>query len=276
MATLEPSLEFHTDVSMQDSDAPALMLFNLVPKPITSLNCRQARTSRSCTYKKVKIETIDATGKSVTNAALKIDCDQRVALEQQTPLLTFGSDPQQCNVVLDERHASPVHCKIFAQLNSGPDVWVLEDSSTNGTSYTTGDLQGANDIEKIHRCSRGVQNLRHIIVGPYSFHCQPPENETEILERKRWFQRHEPLPVTASILNAQLNGRTAQWETLRKIGSGGFGTVYKVMEKQTGLMLAMKEQKVKDEAPVRREILNMITLRHVSVCYVTFSTSNNQ
>ena len=276
MATLEPSLEFHTDVSMQDSDAPGLMLFNLVPKPMTSLNCRQAMPSRNCTYKKFKIETIDATGKSVTNAALKIDCDQRVALELQTPLLTFGSDPQQCNVVLDERHASPVHCKIFAQLNSGPDVWVLEDSSTNGTSYTTGDLQGANDIEKIHRCSRGVQNLRHIIVGPYSFHCRPSENETEILERKRWFQRHEPLPVTASILNGQLNGRNAQWETLRKIGSGGFGTVYKVMEKQTGLMLARKEQKVKDEAPVRREILNMITLRHVSVCYVTFSTSNNQ
>ena len=82
--------------------------------------------------------------------------------------------------------------------------------------------------------------------------------------------------MTVSILNGQLNGRDAQWETLRKIGSGGFGTVYKVMEKQTGLMLAMKEQKVKDKAPVRREILNMITLRHVSVCYVTFSTSNNQ
>ena len=276
MANFEPSLEFHTDVSMQDSGAPRLVLFNLVPKPMTSQNCGQARTSRSCTYKVVKIETIDATGKSVANSALKITCDQRVALELQTPLLTFGSNSQQCNIVLDARHASPVHCKIFAQLNSGPDVWVLEDSSDNGTSYTTGDSQGANDIKKIYRCSRGVQKLRHITIGPYSFDCRPPEDETEILERKRWFQRHEPLPVTASILKGQLDGRGAQFETLRKIGSGGFGTVYKVMEKHTGLMLAMKELKVKDEAPVRREILNMNTLRHVSVCYVAFSTSDNQ
>lgn len=79
-------------------------------------------------------------------------------------------------------------------------------------------------------------------IGPWEFDCQFSADEGHIQERNRWFRRHEPVPVTKRTLKRQLLGRMAQWETLKKIGEGAFGHVYKVMEKQTGLMLALKNR----------------------------------
>lgn len=108
-----------------------------------------------------------------------------------------------------------------------------------------------------------IQDLLEIQVGPYEFECHQPVDKLEVRERSRWFRRHEPLPVTAKMLNDQLAGQVPRWKTIETIGKGGFGEISKVMERQTGLMVAIKTQIVRDDREVRQEIKNMKAMAHV-------------
>lgn len=121
--------------------------------------------------------------------------------------------------------------------------------------------------ELVHKDRRAIQGLRYLKVGRYEFHCRPSEDKGEIIERDRWFRRHEPIPVNSWLLRRQLTGRRPNLLKKKNIGEGGFGEVFKCMEMQTGLLVAVKKQKVGNDRGVeniRREILSMENLQHVS------------
>ena len=122
-------------------------------------------------------------------------------------------------------------------------------------------------MELVHKGCRAIQGLRYLKIGPYEFQCRPSEDEGEIAERDRWFARHEPIPVNLRLLESQLAGRLPDIQKKKNIGEGGFGEVFKCMEMQTGLMVAVKRQKVSNDrgvVNVHREIQSMTNLDHVS------------
>lgn len=272
------NLDFRSDVSMQDADVPKLVLFHLVPEPLTV----PARLPIPSPFlDRIPYMSNRTAGGLGWTTALIITCDQDVTLTEPAPILRIGSDLNQCSLVLDKRHSDPAHCQIFAQLNSGFDVWIVKDNSTLGTRYKrlkeSTYLQNADWFEEleeeelIHNESRAVQGLRYIKIGPYGFHCRPSEKKGEIAERDRWFRRHEPMPVNSGLFGTQLAGRLPDLQQKKNIGEGGFGEVFKYMEMQTGLLVAVKKQKVSNDRGVenvRREIISMKNLHHVS-----FSTS---
>lgn len=267
-------LNFRSDVSMQDADVPRLVLFYLVPEPLTvparppilSPLLEQIPYRGNCTV-----------GSQFLRTALKIEIDQHASLDQPVLLLKIGSDPNRCSLVLDRHLVDPQHCRIYAQLNSGFDIWILRDDSTLGTRYRrlkeSNNPQNANGSEQleeeelVHKGCRAIQGLRYLKVGRYEFHCRPSEDKGEIIERDRWFRRHEPIPVNSWLLGRQLAGRRPNLLKKKNIGEGGFGEVFKCMEMQTGLLVAVKKQKVGNDRGVeniRREILSMENLQHVS------------
>ena len=88
--------------------------------------------------------------------------------------------------------------------------------------------------------------------------------------RVRWFNRHRPVLVTREMLFDQIGVHQLRHEDFSFqgcIGNGAFGIVSKVMERRSGLMMAVKEQRIHsydDKSMVRRELKHMINLRHVS------------
>ena len=170
------------------------------------------------------------------------------------------------DVLLGEDYGSPVHSRVFAQVNSGCNVWIIEDMSAVGTQVydSNGAGLGLKPVNLLKNIL-AVQGRWKLRVGPYIFECHQPSDETEIQERDRWFRRHEAIPVTRQMMDDQLAGQMARWKTLKIIGEGASGNVTKVMERHTGLMVAIKTQIVSEDRDVRREINNMKALAHV-VC----------
>ena len=268
------NLEFRSDVSMQDVDVPELVLFLLVPKPSTLA----VHLPISAPF----LEQTPYTSRNVAQSqgstiAFKITCAQDALLDEPVRILSIGSDPNRCGLVLDARHTDPVHCRIYAQLNSGFDVWIIKDDSTAGTLYRRlkdeKDRENIDDTEELHteelvrKDRKAVEGLRYLRIGPYEFHCRLSKDKEEIAERERWFRRHEPLPVTSRILITQLAGKRMDVQERKSIGEGGFGEVFKSMEMNTGLLVAVKKQKVGSDRGVkniRREIRSMEDLHHVS------------
>lgn len=64
---------------------------------------------------------------------LRITLNPHAKVENPECLLVFGSDPKRCNVILGADGIDPVHCRVWAQLNSGPNVLVLDNHSAIGT-----------------------------------------------------------------------------------------------------------------------------------------------
>ena len=268
------NLNFRSDVSMQDVDVPGLVLFYMMPKPSTVA----IRLPVPAPYLEQTIYKSNVAGSKVSRPALKITCRQDIQLDRPAPLLSIGSDPIQCGLLLERRYADPVHCQIYAQLNSGFDVWIIEDDSANGTLYRRRkdgkDCQNIDQAEEleteelIRKDRKAVQGLRYIRIGPYEFDCLPSEINKEIADRERWFRRHEPLPVTSQMYLTQLAGRKPEIQDENIIGEGGFGEVFKSMEMRTGLLVAVKKQKVGNDrgvGNVLREIRSMENLDHVSI-----------
>ena len=267
---------FRSDVSMQDVDVPDLVLFLLVPKSPRASTMALRLPVPAPFLEQTRYASENASGTQASTTALKITCRQDAPLDEPARILSIGSDSNRCGLVLDPRHTAPVHCRIYAQLNSGFDVWIIKDDSTIGTLYRRlkdeKDRENIDDTEElhpeelVHKDRKAVEGLRYLRIGPYEFHCRLSKDKKEIAERERWFRRHEPLPVTSQILITQLAGKRIDVQERKAIGEGGFGEVFKSMEMNTGLLVAVKKQKVGNDRGVkniRREIRSMEDLHHV-------------
>ncbi len=227
-------------------------------------------TGLPCNTKGYEISSLkapDSAGNLVERQGLRVTFEKTVSIKQPLHLLTFGSDGQRCNVILNASEASPVHCKLYAQLNSGPNVWVLEDSSTDGTEYLDDESLRNGVPKKVVRQRVAVHCLCRIRIGRNIFSFRAPSDEQEAFLRDRWFQDLDPILVTQTFLQEQLGGAAMNYSPICPVGHGAMGEVIKYMELTTGLMIAVKEEKVKRESAderIQKEIGYMKTLKHVS------------
>lgn len=216
----------------------------------------------------VTIKTFSPSGRPVEKPALRVTFSHDQSLAEPVGLLGFGSDLR-CHVLLPGDIANPVHCRVYAQLNSGPLAYLVDDSSAQGTQLD--DDNTRDELSKLVQGRRqAAQGLRALIIGPYRFQVRPPDSDAEVRRRRDWFSLNKPIPVTLPMLARQLGG--VQWNWLRRehVGEGGNAKVYKHMETSTALLIAIKVEETKDsqhKALVLKEVNLMKTLRHVSFCY---------
>lgn len=218
-------------------------------------------------YEITPYEATDSVGAQVERRALRVTLEKNTSIKQQFHLLTFGSDAQRCNVVLEATDASPVHCKVYAQLNSGPDVWVIEDASANGTKYVDQESRLTGISKKVVHGRVAAYGLCRIQIGRYIFTLWAPSDKKEMTRRECWFQDLDPILVTEDLLREQLLGVAPDYRPIDIVGHGGMGNVFKYMELTTGLMIAVKEEEVKKQDAderIQKEIGYMQSLKHVS------------
>ena len=216
-------------------------------------------------YQVVTIKILNSTGKPVEKPALRVTFSPDRSIEEPVGLVGFGSDLR-CHVLLPADVVCSVHCRVYAQLNSGPRVWLVDDSSTQGTVVEDDETSRDKIIKTVHGHRRAAEGLHVIRVGPYEFKIRHSLDYTEVRRREDWFRLHKPIPVTRSMLDRQLGGQKPGWLRMNRIGKGGNGEVYRYMEKCTALYMAVKEQALDtDTEPfVKKEVKYMETLRHVS------------
>lgn len=220
-------------------------------------------------HRVVTINGTDSSGKLKSKPALRVTFSQDQSIKDLVGLVVFGSDPR-CHIVLPTDVASSVHCTIHAQLNSGPQVWLVDDSSAQGTAFTDDETPRVARVKVVRGRRQAAKGLHAIGIGPYKFIIHAPADKAEVRRREDWFRLNKPIPVTGSMLDRQLGGRAYDWTKMNLIGEGGNGKVFRYMEKNTALLVAIKEQEPRTEtakAAVMREINFMKTLRHVSCCH---------
>lgn len=247
------------DVGQPDALSTAVVALYLTEE--TGLPCNTKD------YEITALEVTNSTGAPVERRALRVTFDENTSTKQQRHLLTFGSDDQQCIVILKATEASPIHCKIYAQLNSGANVWVIEDTSDHGTEYVDEESRLTGISKKVVGRRVAAHGLCRIRVGRNIFTIWSPSDQQEKSRRERWFQDLDPILVTEDLLREQLHGVAADYRPLGVIGHGGMGEVFQYMELTTGLMIAVKEEEVKSKETderIKKEIGYMQTLKHVS------------
>ena len=214
------------------------------------------------------IDFLGPSGSPIQKKALKVTFPVETSTEQPLGLIAFGTDPR-CHFILPASDASEVHCKVWAQLNSGSDVWVIEDFSKLGTQVRDEQSLRSGKPELVHGRRRASKGLRTIMIGSCTFSFLAPVSKSEIRDREDWFRCNPPIAVTKAMLDGQLgNDRYDLCRmSLNPIGKGAYGEVYKYMEKNTALLVAIKEQCPKNEDQKRmaiKEINFMKRLHHVS------------
>ena len=217
-------------------------------------------------YQVVATEIPNSAGRPVIKPALRVTFPHDQSIEEPVGLIGFGCHPL-CNVILSTDYASSVHCRIYAQLNSGSRVWLVDDSSTQGTRVEDDETSRDKSIKIVHGRRQAAQGLQAIEIGPYLFQVRAPVSNTEVRRRENWFRLNKPIPVTRLMLDRQLDGLGYDWSRMNRIGKGGNGEVYRYMEKCTALFVAIKEEKLKHPGKrlqVKKEVTYMETLRHVS------------
>lgn len=225
----------------------------------------------------VTIKVPDSLGKLVEKPALRVTFSHNSSIEELVGLIGFGYDPR-CHVLLPAGSVSSVHCRIIAQLNSGPQVWLVDDTSTQGTQVEDDETAHDELAKIIHGRRQASQGLRAIKFGPYAFQIRPPVISAEVQRRKEWFRLNKPVPVTSSMLHRQLGGRDYNCLRMEKVGEGGNGVVYKCMERNTGLIMAIKHEETRTKehkAMVMKEITLMRNLRHVSCFHGWMAFANS-
>ena len=217
-------------------------------------------------YQIVTLQVLCPAGRPVEKPALRVTFPNNQSVSEPAGLLGFGSDVR-CHVLLPPHVASPVHCRVYAQLNSGPRAWLVDDSSAQGTQIQDDDTSGDGSGKVVHGCRQAAQGLRSLTVGPYRFQIRLPISNEEIRRREDWFSFNKPVPVTSSMLARQLDGLQWSWHRLERVGEGGNAKVYKYMERNTALLVAVKEEEATSDehkAQVLKEVNFMKRLRHVS------------
>lgn len=244
---------------MPDQGSEPIVAFYLTQETDLSVEFRSE-------YQVVTIKIPSSSGRPVKKPALRVTFSHDQSVEDLVGLVGFGSDPR-CHVLLPADVVGSVHCKVYAQLNSGPRAWLVDDSSVQGTQVED-DETSHNELTKIvHGRRQAAQGLRAIKIGPYWFKIRAPVSNTEVQRREDWFRLHKPIPVTRAMLDRQLGGLKYDWLRMDRVGKGGNGVVYRYMEKRTGLYVAIKEEKLNHtgkELMVKKEVNYMETLRHVS------------
>lgn len=218
-------------------------------------------------YGTSSFRALNSDGILAEKRGLRVTFSRNASVKHPHRLLTFGSD-QSCNVILKTSEASPVHCKVYAQLNSGQKAWVIEDTSAHGTEYMDEESSPAEMFKTLAYRSAATYGLRRIRIGPNNFRLWLPSDEHEKFQRERWFKHLDPLLVTKGLLQEQLCGATIAFCKIRPIGQGGMADVFQYMEKTTGLMIAVKEECVKKigaDERIQKEIGYMQNLKHVSL-----------
>ena len=145
---------------------------------------------------------------------LRVTFGRNASVKHPHHLLTFGSN-QRYNVVLKTSKASPVHYKVYAQLNSSPGFWVIEDTSAHGTEYKDEGSCRAQIFKTLVRRSAATYGLHRIRIGPNNFHLWLPSDEHEKFQRERWFKHLDPILVTEGLLQEQLCGATKAFCKIR-------------------------------------------------------------
>ena len=217
-------------------------------------------------YQVVTLEIAGRSGTRFKKPALRVTFPHNQSVEDLLGLIAFGSDPR-CHVLLPADVASSVHCRVYAQLNSGPRAWLVDDSSRQGTQVEDDDTSLYKQTKTIHGHRQVTQGLYSIRIGDYRFHIRAPISSTEVRRREQWFRVNNPVSVTMSMLSRQLDGLKYDWLQMDRIGKGGNGYVYKYMERQTALYVAVKKEELKHPRRtlrVQKEVNYMETLRHVS------------
>lgn len=227
-------------------------------------------TGRPCETKGYDItpfEATDAAGNRTERRALRITIKKNTPINQQCHLLTFGSDEKRCNVILKATEASAVHCKVYALFNSGPNVWLIDDTSTSGTEYVDEESRRTRISKTAIRGRVAAYGLHRIQIGRNVFGFWLPPGKEEKYNHERWFQDIDHVLVTQEILQQHLRGVKPKYCSIDMVGQGGMGAVFRYMEATTGLMIAVKEEEVKregDDERIQREIAYMQSLEHVS------------
>lgn len=217
-------------------------------------------------YQVVTIKVPSSSGNPAEKPALRVTFSHDQSIEELVGLIGFGSDSR-CHVLLPADVVSSVHCRVYAQLNSGPEIWLVDDSSTQGTQVEDDETSRDKVIKIVHGRRQVAQGLHTIRLGPYLFKIRAPITNTEVRRREDWFRLNRPIPVTSTMLHRQLGGLEYDWLRMDRVGRGGNGAVYRYMEKRTALYVAIKEEKMKhseNEVKVKKEVIYMETLRHVS------------
>ena len=217
----------------------------------------------------VTSKILNSSGRAVEKPALRVTFPHDQPIEEPVGLLGFGSDLR-CHVLLPAAIVSPVHCKVYAQLNSGPQFWLVEDSSAQGTGVEDDDTSSGSPNKIVHGRRQAAQGLRTLTFGPYRFQIRQPTSNVETRRRDDWYKLHKPIPVTWPMLARQLGSVQCNWLRREQVGEGGNAEVYKYMETNTALLIAIKEEEImnsRQRALVLKEIELMKTLRHVSCCH---------
>ena len=215
------------------------------------------------------VDVIGPSGLPTKTNALKVTFPIRNSTKHPVGLVVFGSDPR-CHFVLHSSDASKVHCKIWAQLNSGPDVCIIEDCSTLGTQFEDGETLKSGHTKTVQGRRQASQGLQSITIGSSTFAFLTSISNVELRDRTEWFRCNPPIPVTTAMLDQQLGKDKYELCPMSSepFKEGGNGDVYKYVEKNTALFFAVKKEKTRDkghEGNVWREINFMKTLRHVSL-----------
>lgn len=247
-----------SDVLKMVTMAEPVVSFYLIHTNAGRSDCPQAKSD---TLNRVSLD-----GTSLKNDAesrsWRVTFDRSSTTQTLTCLVVFGSHPK-CTIVLNGSNISPVHCIIYAQLNSGHKMMVIEDRSESGTSFFDGSSARAGIQIRILQDRLYAEDLRTIDVGSYQFRIEIPVLEAEKMELGRWFFEHEPQPASEPMLRAQLKGKRPEFQDLGQVGQGGNGKIYRFVEKRTGLLFAVKKQPEYLNNNAQRESMWMKTLQSV-------------
>ena len=144
---------------------------------------------------------------------------------------------------------------------------MIEDSSSDGTEFLDEESLRNRIPKKTIRRRVAAYGLSRIKIGSNVFSFWPPSDDQEIFRRERWFQDRDPMLVSQNLIREQLRGAMESYYPICPVGHGGMGDVFIYMEMTTGLMIAVKEEAVKEvgaDDRIQKEIAYMQNLRHVS------------
>ena len=255
-----------SDSRKKESDCKDdLILFYLVNE--SALPCVSSQFLRE------PYEALGSNRSAEKKSAFSITMDARAMVDQPPRLLTFGSDPKECNISLQSASIEAIHCVVWAQLNSGPNILVIANHSGQVIQYWDADSLKKTTVESIDPHShRAVKDLLGLRIGPYWFSVHYCREESQSRKLEQWFREQMWTPVTREIFNYQVGQQKPEWCRMGIAGEGANGEITKQMEMHTGLVLAFKQFSIKTAWQHRlaaQEIGFMKALRHVSGIILT-------